>query len=109
MSFPPTWTVVDEFNRNASSGEAALREHRNRCLMEAQERAARLQLDREGLRAESKTPTVRIRAWEQFHGLRLPSDAAHPIVDVIATATGLTRAEVESEQHARTASSTLRR
>jgi hypothetical protein len=27
---------------------------------------------------------VRIRAWEKVHGLRMPADSAHPILEVIA-------------------------
>jgi len=93
---------MDEFNPSASTGDEVLQEHRNRCVMEERERAARVELDREALRSEAKTVSARIRAWEHFHGLCLPSRAGHPVIDVIATATGLTRAQVESEQHART-------
>jgi hypothetical protein len=52
-------------------------------------------------RSELNPPDVRIRAWEKVHGLRLPSDLAHPILEVIAVGTRLTLAEVHAEQRAR--------
>jgi hypothetical protein len=48
-------------------------------------------------------PDVRIRTWEKLHQLRLPSDPAHPILDVIAVSTRLTLAEVREEQRTRAA------
>jgi hypothetical protein len=41
--------------------------------------------------------------WEKVHELRLPSDPAHPILDVIAVSTRLTLAEVQEEQRMRAA------
>jgi hypothetical protein len=55
-------------------------------------------------RSELNPPDVRIRAWEKLHGLRLPSDSAHPILDVIAVGTRLTLAEIQAEQRARAGS-----
>jgi len=52
-------------------------------------------------RSELNPPGVRIRAWEKVHGLRLPSDSAHPILEVIAVGTRLTLAQVHAEQRAR--------
>ena len=52
-------------------------------------------------RSELNPPEVRIRAWEKVHGLRLPSDSGHPILDVIAVGTRLTLAQVHAEQRAR--------
>jgi len=43
------------------------------------------------------------------HGLRLPADSTHPILEVIATDTRLTLAEVREEQQARAAESTARK
>ena len=48
-------------------------------------------------------PELRIRTWERIHGLRLPSDPSHPILDVIAMGTQLTLAQVREEQRARVA------
>lgn len=55
--------------------------------------------------AELKTgfasASERVSAWEKLHGLRLPSDAMHSILPVIARSTGLTLAEVRDEQRVR--------
>ena len=42
--------------------------------------------------------TMRIRAWEHLHGLRMPSAPAHPVLWVIAAATQLSMTEVRDEQ-----------
>lgn len=52
-------------------------------------------------RSEVNPPNVRIRAWEDVHGLRLPADPQHPILDVIAVGTRLTLAQVQAEQRER--------
>jgi hypothetical protein len=75
--------------------------YRARSELEEQERAEQRRLQLAVQRSELNPPDVRIRAWEKVHGLRLPSDAAHPILDVIAVATRLTLAEVQAEQRAR--------
>ena len=50
------------------------------------------------------TPSVRIAVWERLHQVDLPRNPAHRLVDVIATNTGLTTAEVRAEQQLRAAS-----
>jgi hypothetical protein len=52
-------------------------------------------------RSDRNSPEMRIRIWEKLHGLRLPADATHPILDVIAVGTRLTLVEVREEQRAR--------
>ena len=54
-------------------------------------------------RSDLTPPDVRIRTWERIHALRLPSDPAHPILDVIAISTRLTLEEVREEQRTRAA------
>ena len=54
-------------------------------------------------RSELNPPEVRIRTWERIHQLRMPSDPAHPILDVIAISTRLTLEEVREEQRMRAA------
>jgi hypothetical protein len=56
-------------------------------------------------RSDLNPPEVRIRTWERIHALRLPSDPAHPILDVIAISTRLTLEEVRQEQRSRAARS----
>jgi hypothetical protein len=90
--YPPSATAVE-----------IIRDHRARVAIEAD---ARMEKRREELAeqsASSSTPEARIRAWEKVHGLRLPLDAAHPIVAVVAIETHLTVVEVQQEQHARKA------
>jgi hypothetical protein len=74
---------------------------RTRSELEQEERADRRRHELAEQRSELNPPDVRIRAWEKLHGLRLPSDSAHPILDVIAVGTRLTLEEVQAEQRAR--------
>ena len=74
-----------------------------RLAHEEFERAEKRRLDLAEQRSELNPPDVRIRVWERVHGLRLPSDPAHPILDVIATSTRLTVDEVREEQKTRAA------
>jgi hypothetical protein len=80
---------------------------RTRSELEEEERANQRRLELAVQRSELNPPAVRIRAWEKLHGLCLPSDSAHPILDVIAVGTRLTLAEVQAEQRARAALVTL--
>jgi hypothetical protein len=88
--YPSTSTAVD-----------VMREHRARVAIEEETRVAK-RLAAQAEQCESSTaPEARIRAWEKLHELRLPSDAAHPIISIIALATHLTVAEVWQVQQAR--------
>jgi hypothetical protein len=46
-------------------------------------------------------PDLRIRIWERLHEVTMPRDAAHRLLRVIAAQTGLTMAEVQTEQQNR--------
>jgi hypothetical protein len=72
-----------------------------RFAQEEHEREERRRRELAEQRSDANTPDVRIRAWEKLHGLRLPSDPAHPILDLIAVSTRLTLAQVQDEQRAR--------
>jgi hypothetical protein len=74
-----------------------------RFAHEEQEREERKRRQLAEQRSDANTPDIRIRAWEKLHGLRLPSDPAHPILDVIAVSTRLTLMQVREEQGARAA------
>ena len=76
--------------------------HAERLAMEQLARAEQRHLDLAEQRSEHNSPEVRIRTWEKLHGLRLPSDPTHPILDVVAVGTRLTLADVLEEQRART-------
>jgi len=86
-----------------TTGADIIREHRARVAIEEEARIEKRRAAQAEQRASSSAPDARIRAWEKLHGLRLPADAAHPIVVVIATETLLTVAEVRQEQCARKA------
>ena len=47
------------------------------------------------------TPEMRIRIWEDVHGLRLPKDPSHPVLRAVASATELTLEQVHEEQRQR--------
>jgi hypothetical protein len=74
-----------------------------RLAHEEYERAEKRRLELAEQRSELNPPDVRIRTWERIHELRMPSDPAHPILDVIAVSTRLTLEEVREEQRARAA------
>jgi hypothetical protein len=85
-----------------------IRTHAERLALEELERAQRRRLELAEQRSDLNPPAVRIRAWEKVHALRLPGDPSHPVLDVIAIATGLTLAQVLDEQRARGALRTAR-
>ena len=63
--------------------------------------AERAQLRRSKIEAQGSpmtTPAARIRLWEDFHGLQLPRNAGHKLIDVIARDTALTVLDVQEEQ-----------
>ena len=85
-----------------------IRTHAERLAQDAEER---LQQRQRALAEQSSTanpPDVRIRAWEKVHALRMPGDAAHPVLDVIAYGTGLTLEQIREEQRVRLALHTRR-
>ena len=88
--YSPTSTAVD-----------IMRDHRARVAIEEETRIAK-RVAAQAEQCESSTaPEARIRAWEKLHGLRLPSDAAHAIVTIVALATHLTVADVWQVQQSR--------
>ena len=80
-----------------------VRDPAERRAHEESERAERRRQELAEQRSDRNPPDVRIRAWEKIHQLRLPSDPAHPILDVIAISTRLTLADVREEQRMRAA------
>ena len=78
-----------------------LADHRERLALEEEERERKRTNQFEELRSEVNSVPIRIRAWEKMHGLRLPSDPAHPILRVIASTTGISLACLREEQQAR--------
>ncbi len=80
-----------------------VKSHADRLAHEEFERAEKRRLELAEQRSDRNPPDVRIRTWEKVHALSLPSDPAHPILDVIAVSTRLTLAQVQEEQRARAA------
>jgi hypothetical protein len=74
-----------------------------RLALEERAREEQRRLDRAEQSSDLNAPEVRIRTWEKLHNLRLPSDPAHPVLDVVAISTRLTLAQVQEEQRARAA------
>lgn len=84
-------------------GSERVRTHAERLALEERERALRRRLELAEQRSDVNPPEVRIRAWEKLHALRLPQDPVHPILEVVASDTGLTLSQVRAEQSARAA------
>ena len=74
-----------------------------RLAREEYERTEKRRQELAEQRSDLNPPDVRIRTWERIHALRLPSDPAHPILEVIAISTRLTVEEVREEQRTRAA------
>ena len=69
-----------------------------RLALEEDARAERRRLGMAEQRSDLNPADVRIRAWEQVHGLCMPSDPTHQILHAIAISTRLTLAEVQEVQ-----------
>jgi len=87
----------------ATPGTSELVNPAERLALEELERAEKRRQELVEQRSELNPPHVRIRTWERIHQLRLPSDPAHPILDVIAVNTHLTLEDVREEQRMRAA------
>ena len=99
----------DSFAHHRSPSEL-IRTHAEMLAAEADAKAARRLVDMEELRSDLKSPEERVRAWERVHGLTLPLNPNHPILDAIAVKTRLTLQQVQAVQqeeaarrHSRTA------
>jgi len=87
----------------ATPGTSELVNPAERLALEELERAEKRRQELVEQRSELNPPHVRIRTWERIHQLRLPSDPAHPILEVIAVNTRLTLEDVREEQRMRAA------
>lgn len=81
-------------------GELAT-DYRVRLAEERAEADERRRVELLDLSATTNSPEARIRAWERAHGLTLPRDAAHPVLNSVAAATRLTLEQVREEQRRR--------
>jgi len=95
-------TLPTEKERRSTFADAEiLSDYRQRRALEEHERAELKRADLAEQHSTLNCADLRIRAWEKVHGLRMPSDSEHPVLDAIATATQLTLAEVQNEQRLR--------
>jgi hypothetical protein len=78
-----------------------INDYRSRLALEQFRAAEQRQRDMAEQSSTLNSPDVRIRAWEKVHGVRLPADPAHPVLDSVATATDLTLEQVHAEQRKR--------
>jgi len=80
-----------------------IRTHAERLAEATEERLRQRQRELAEQSSSANPPDVRIRAWEKVHALRMPDDAAHPVLDVIAHCTGLALEQIHAERRARLA------
>ncbi len=89
-----------------ASADKLIKDHRERLAFEQHQQAERRRQELSEQSSSLNTPPERIRLWEKVHGLRLPRDPSHPVLDVVAAATGLTLTQVREEQQSRGADQT---
>jgi hypothetical protein len=75
-----------------------LTDYRTRMAVQEEARAQQRRLDLAEQCSDANPPEARIRTWEKLHGLRMPSDPGHPILDIIAIHTRLRAREVQAVQ-----------
>ena len=76
-------------------------DYRVRLAEERAEADERRRIELLDLSSTANSPDARIRAWERTHGLTLPRDASHPVLNSVAAATHLTLEQVRDEQRRR--------
>jgi hypothetical protein len=97
-----SWILSPHSAPPASPGEL-MTDYRSRLALEQFQAAERRERELAEQSSALNAPEVRIRAWEQAHGLKLPRDAAHPVLSVVAAVTHLTLEQVHEEQRRRSA------
>jgi hypothetical protein len=101
MSTTP-WTFVHDSTKRLTPSDLT-KTHAERLALEQHAREHQRRLDLAEQRSDQNSPAERIRVWERLHGLRLPGDPSHPVLDIIAIGTRLTLSEVQEEQRLRSA------
>jgi hypothetical protein len=74
---------------------------RARLAHQQAENAERRKFDLAEQSSRLKSAEERIRIWERLHEVPMPRDPQHRLIDIIASNTGLTSAEVLDEQRRR--------
>jgi hypothetical protein len=99
---PSSWYIENGGSAPRTAGDA-LKDLRAEAERARQEKAEQRRLEAAELQSNEHSPERRIRAWEKLYGLHLPTDANHPVLDVIAASTHLTLEQLREEQRARAA------
>jgi hypothetical protein len=86
---------------NLRSNEESFIDFHRRREIEAEARLEQRRLEIAEQTLDQNLAGARIRAWEKVHGLRLPSDLQHPILDQIACTTQLSLQDIREEQRIR--------
>lgn len=102
MAFDPVTGGWQPEPAAASSGNW-MTDHRARIALEESERLARKQRELLEQTSDRNTPAERIRIWERRHGLKLPRDANHRLIGIVAHQTDLALDQVREEQQRRLA------
>jgi hypothetical protein len=101
MAFDP---VSGGRNRHpAAASDNWMADHRARIALEESERLERKQQELLQQTSERSTPAERIRVWERRHGLTLPRDSNHRLLNIVARQTDLALDQVREEQQRRLA------
>ena len=87
--------------RQKFNAAETITEFRDRRAHEENERAELRRANMAEISSDLNCAERRISAWEKMHGLRMPSDRNHPVLEAIAAATQLTLADVQNEQQRR--------
>jgi hypothetical protein len=96
----PDRFAVNEASLGTDSGD-----RRAAVLREENEREALRQSRLAAQSSPTMTAAERIKLWEELHGVRLPRDASHKLVGVIARETALSVQQIQDEQVRRSAGS----
>ena len=95
-----SWMFSNDADRSRTKLEV-LSDYRARLALEEEARAQQRRHDLAEQCSDANPPEARIGTWEKLHGLRMPSDPGHPILDVIAINTRLPLSDVLAVQAAR--------
>jgi hypothetical protein len=99
MAFDPV--VGGRHHDSIAGSDNWMADHRARIALEESERLERKQQELLQQTSERSTPAERIRIWERRHGLTLPRDANHRLLDIVARQTELALDQIREEQQRR--------
>ena len=94
------YQTYDNGSHSRPAGEVAA-ERREQIASQQAEMQAFKDRDLARQTAVDSTPEMRIALWERRHGLALPRDPRHPLVQFVATSTELGLEQVRQEQKSR--------